>query len=88
MSQKKSTFIDKIVAAHKAQPSAWESLGLDLDEEDKKIAGINEDDLIPRATVVYKKIVDKAAEDKQAKLRAAASKTRPGTGLQRRPSSC
>ena len=71
---KRSTFVTKCLSGHERQTTVWEELDLDLEDEDKELATLNTQDFEAHINTLYKKIVDKAAANQDAKRQKEKAK--------------
>ncbi|CAE7247164.1 unnamed protein product [Symbiodinium sp. CCMP2592] len=64
---KKSTFVDRCLETRSTHSELWKELDLELDVDDSDIKGMSVESLTAKATVIYKRTVDKAASSLKAK---------------------
>ncbi|CAJ1414841.1 unnamed protein product [Effrenium voratum] len=64
---KKTTFVDKCLQTRSARSSLWQELDLDVDEDEVDLQTMSETSLTAKATVIYKRTVEKAASALKAK---------------------
>ena len=64
---RKSTFVDRCLQTRSTHSELWKKLDLELEEDDPEIKGMSVESLTAKATVIYKRTVDKAASSLKAK---------------------